>query len=72
MYAEQPAQALQAACAAARRVLLTGPMYPDGDSIGACLALARGIRHCWPDTHVDVAGDISLRVCLQASHAVNG
>jgi bifunctional oligoribonuclease and PAP phosphatase NrnA len=29
---------------ASRRVLLTGPTDPDGDSIGACLALARSLR----------------------------
>jgi len=54
-------QALYQACQNARRVLLTGPMFPDGDSIGACLALARGIRHIWPDLQIDVAGDISYR-----------
>lgn len=32
------------ALAAAPEVLLTGPGSPDGDSIGACLALARGLR----------------------------
>jgi len=61
MNAAHAAHALRDACASAGRVLLTGPMFPDGDSIGACLALARGIAHCWPGTHVDVAGDISFR-----------
>jgi phosphoesterase RecJ-like protein len=44
----------------ASRVLLTGPVGPDGDSIGACLALARGIAHICA-TPVDVAGAISYR-----------
>lgn len=56
-----PAHALRAACEQADRILLTGPMFPDGDSIGACLALARGIRHLWPDKTVDVVGDVSFR-----------
>lgn len=61
MNAPHSVRALRAACASAPRVLLTGPIYPDGDSIGACLALARGIQHCWPDHQVDIAGDISFR-----------
>lgn len=51
--------ALVQACCTADRVLLTGPIGPDGDSIGAALALqqilrARGVR-------VDVAGTPSYR-----------
>lgn len=61
MHTLHSARSLRAACASARRILLTGPIYPDGDSIGACLALARGIRHCWPAHQVDIAGDISFR-----------
>ncbi len=38
------ARALQGLLDGARRVLLTGPSDPDGDSIGACLALAGAIR----------------------------
>jgi phosphoesterase RecJ-like protein len=79
MPAEQPASALWAACAAARRILLTGPMYPDGDSIGACLALARGLRILAPDTHTDVVGDISFRYSwmpgadeIMPDHALTG
>ena len=38
------------------RVLLTGPVKPDGDSIGACLALkAALVQH---GVSVDIAGDI--------------
>ncbi|MBW2253813.1 MAG: bifunctional oligoribonuclease/PAP phosphatase NrnA [Deltaproteobacteria bacterium] len=36
------------------RVLLTGPLEPDGDSVGACLALQRLLHHCGVD--VDVGG----------------
>lgn len=42
-----------------RRVLLTGPVQPDGDSLGACLALQRVLR-----THAidcDVTGAASYR-----------
>ncbi len=39
-----------------RRVLLTGPEGLDGDSIGACLALAICLRRQVPGVHVDVAG----------------
>ncbi len=41
-------------------VLLTGPSEADGDSIGACLALARGIRRI-SRARVDVAGSPSYR-----------
>ncbi len=37
------------------RVLLTGPVDPDGDSIGACLALRRGLQAV-TGARVDVAG----------------
>ena len=53
-------EALLSACRAADRILLTGPMHPDGDSIGACLALARGLRAVC-STPVDIAGDIPFR-----------
>jgi phosphoesterase RecJ-like protein len=44
-----------------RRVLLTGPEGPDGDSIGACLALRRVLAAAAPDVRVDVAGTPSHR-----------
>jgi phosphoesterase RecJ-like protein len=37
-------------------VLLTGPLEPDGDSIGACLALQRVLRAQSASAKVDVAG----------------
>ncbi len=55
-----PADALwQSLCAAGGPVLLTGPVAPDGDSIGACLALQRVLV----DRQVpcDVAGTASHR-----------
>ena len=42
-------------CRNAKSILLTGPQSPDGDSIGACVALAEMIRqktHC----HIDISG----------------
>jgi phosphoesterase RecJ-like protein len=60
MNAASPGESLRLALQSARRVLLTGPMFPDGDSIGACLALAQAIRHISP-ARVDVAGEIPLR-----------
>ncbi|HND32888.1 MAG TPA: bifunctional oligoribonuclease/PAP phosphatase NrnA [Myxococcota bacterium] len=44
-----------------RRVLLTGPEGPDGDSIGACLALQHILRGCLPELGVDVAGKVPDR-----------
>ena len=55
------AAALLAALRSSRRVLLTGPEGPDGDSIGACLALQRAAAKLAPDVHVDVAGDPGFR-----------
>lgn len=49
------AAALTAHVTADSRVLLTGPVGPDGDSIGACLALRRGL-HAVTGAQVDVAG----------------
>lgn len=54
------ATALLDAARAARAVLLTGPTAPDGDSIGACLALAHVLRRVC-SAHVDVAGELSYR-----------
>ena len=50
------ADALGRQLADAQRVLLTGPIDPDGDSIGACLALERGLRRRYPHLTVHVAG----------------
>jgi len=51
---------LRAAFADAQAILLTGPMDPDGDSIGASLALVRGINAV-SDARVDVAGHANYR-----------
>lgn len=42
------------------RILLTGPQDPDGDSIGACLALQRAIR-AMTSARVEVAGEAGFR-----------
>ena len=57
---EGQAIALREVIQSAQNVLLTGPIGPDGDSIGACLALALGIAHI-SDTPVTVAGRVSHR-----------
>ena len=44
----------------AGRVLLTGPQYADGDSVGATLALAQGIRALGA-VEVVVAADVPYR-----------
>lgn len=46
------ADALLGALLAAPSVLLTGPVRPDGDSIGACLALARVLERHGVTVHV--------------------
>ena len=43
------------------RVVLTGPEGPDGDSIGACLALQRMLAVVAPAVQVTVAGDPGYR-----------
>ena len=53
-------QELREAVESAARVLLTGPIDPDGDSLGACLALARGISAV-SGAVVEVAGVASYR-----------
>lgn len=58
--ASQVAGPLLDAARGAGSVLLTGPVAPDGDSIGACLALARGLRAMGVG-RVDVAGVVSYR-----------
>lgn len=54
-----PAHALLDALCKADSVLLTGPIAPDGDSIGACLALQRILHKRGIDAHV--AGTPSYR-----------
>lgn len=44
-----------------RRVLLTGPEGPDGDSFGACLALQRALAVAAPGVEVVVAGEAGFR-----------
>ena len=51
--------ALLAARQDARRVLLTGPVGPDGDSLGACLALQRILRD--RGVACDVTGQVPPR-----------
>ncbi len=46
---------------ASNRVVLTGPEGPDGDSIGACLALRRVLMQAAPGVRVDVVGAPSAR-----------
>lgn len=60
-----PSDAIRAAAQAARRILLTGPLDPDGDSIGACLALARGLAAVCA-ARVEVAGTPSFRYAWMA------
>lgn len=54
-----PADQLLHALEGAGRVLLTGPVETDGDSIGACLALQRVLGE--RGLEVDVVGDVSYR-----------
>lgn len=54
------AHALREALTGAKTVLLTGPMDPDGDSIGACLALARATA-TFSEATVHVAGELNYR-----------
>lgn len=54
------AQTLAARVAPQHRVLLTGPVDPDGDSIGACLALQIGLERMTGATVV-VAGEAGTR-----------
>jgi len=42
-------------CKVSKSILLTGPIFPDGDSIGACLAL-KEIIEAKTTTQVDIAG----------------
>ncbi len=45
---------------AARSILFTGPMDPDGDSIGACLAMCRASQR-FSDAAMHVAGEVNYR-----------
>ena len=51
---------LKTHCLEANRILLSGPSSPDGDSVGACLALCALLEQLGC-TQVDVAGDLSFR-----------
>lgn len=51
-----PTDSLLAHVRTSRTVLLTGPEGPDGDSIGASLALQRALAVVTPEVRVDVAG----------------
>ena len=44
----------------AQKVLITGPKFPDGDSIGACLALAFAIERI-SSAEVEIFGELSFR-----------
>lgn len=55
MVDHDPVAALREAIDGAYSILLTGPEDPDGDSIGACLALA-AVIHTLGEHRVDVAG----------------
>ena len=55
-----PSVSFRGAFESARRVLLTGPLDPDGDSLGACLALARGLTALGV-AEVQVAGTPAFR-----------
>ena len=57
---QEIASALKKAILKADKILLTGPIYPDGDSIGSSLALAIGIEQ-FTDSKVDVIGNASFR-----------
>lgn len=59
--APDAASALLDLVRSSRRVVLTGPEGPDGDSIGACLALRRLLAVLAPDVVVDVVGVMSDR-----------
>ena len=64
------ARALAAQVRPGQRVLLTGPVDPDGDSIGACLALQVGLAHV-TGSDVTVAGEPGPRYAwLPNAHAM--
>ena len=47
-------------CKEAKHILLTGPIYPDGDSLSSCLALQQGIEKI-SEADVYVCGELSFR-----------
>ena len=51
---------LYAAAKSARKILITGPKFPDGDSIGACLALAFAFEQ-FSSAKIEVFGELSFR-----------
>jgi bifunctional oligoribonuclease and PAP phosphatase NrnA len=57
---KQQFDTLREMCTNARSILLTGPDFPDGDSIGACLALKKAIERI-SSAHIDVTGVITFR-----------
>jgi phosphoesterase RecJ-like protein len=59
-----PADVILDALTRSGRVLLTGPTAPDGDSIGACLALERVLRE--RGVEVTVAGSVPPRYAWMA------
>lgn len=46
-------------CSAAETILLTGPIFPDGDSIGSCLALQEILRQK-TNAQIDLSGKITF------------
>lgn len=64
--APDAASALLECVRSSHRVVLTGPEGPDGDSIGACLALRRLFAVVAPGVQVDVVGAISDRYAFLA------
>jgi phosphoesterase RecJ-like protein len=60
MMTSETVAALRSALEAANTVLLTGPVDPDGDSFGACMALARATAS-FSDATVHVAGKANYR-----------
>ena len=64
------ADALLSLVRGSQRVVLTGPEGPDGDSIGACLALRRVLLVAAPGVHVDVVGAVSARYSFLADYSL--
>lgn len=56
----QSAKALKILCSSTKRILLSGPIGPDGDSIGACLAFKELLTTMGCKT-VHVAAELSFR-----------
>ena len=60
MMTSETVAALRSALEAASTILLTGPADPDGDSFGACMALARATSS-FSDATIHVAGKANYR-----------